>query len=104
MIVSQSVASTKHYHLLRSARNTRVRLEYLPPYSPDLNPIELSFNELKSWIKRERDLSYEFGIWFEGFIAVALRSVVTEDTTRGYFQHCGVFLPDETRDIHYSEL
>ena len=26
-------------------------LEYLPPYSPDFNPIELSFNELKAWIR-----------------------------------------------------
>jgi transposase len=26
----------------------RVELEFLPPYSPDLNPIELSFNILKA--------------------------------------------------------
>ena len=27
-------------------------IRYLPPYSPDYNPIELSFSILKSWIKR----------------------------------------------------
>ena len=27
-----------------------VQLEYLPPYSPDFNPIEQSFNVLKAWI------------------------------------------------------
>ncbi|KZT31122.1 hypothetical protein SISSUDRAFT_995508, partial [Sistotremastrum suecicum HHB10207 ss-3] len=27
-------------------------LEYLPPYSPDLNPIEESFSCFKAWIKR----------------------------------------------------
>jgi transposase len=27
-------------------------LRYLPPYSPDFNPIELVFLVLKAWIKR----------------------------------------------------
>jgi transposase len=29
-----------------------VKLIYLPPYSPDLNPIEEFFAELKAFIKR----------------------------------------------------
>ena len=29
-----------------------VRLEYLPPYSSDYNPIEESFSALKAWIRR----------------------------------------------------
>jgi len=29
-----------------------VRLEYLPPYSPDYNPIEEAFAELKAWMKK----------------------------------------------------
>jgi hypothetical protein len=29
-----------------------VRIEFLPPYSPDLNPIELSFSAMKTWMKR----------------------------------------------------
>ena len=38
-----------------------VLLEYLPPYSPDLNPIETSFAVLKAWIRRNADLSDTFG-------------------------------------------
>lgn len=30
-----------------------VKLMYLPPYSPDLNPIEDLFSELKRFIKRK---------------------------------------------------
>jgi transposase len=30
-----------------------VRLLYLPPYSPDLNPIEEFFAELKAFIKKQ---------------------------------------------------
>jgi transposase len=29
-----------------------VRVEYLPPYSLDYNPIGQSFNALKAWVKR----------------------------------------------------
>ncbi|KAI0055788.1 hypothetical protein BV25DRAFT_1815140 [Artomyces pyxidatus] len=32
-----------------------MRLLYLPPYSPDLNPIEEAFSCLKAWIRRNRD-------------------------------------------------
>jgi transposase len=46
-----------------------VSIEYLPPYSPDFNPIEQSFNELKSFIKRQQaviatyDNFGEFLLW-----------------------------------------
>jgi transposase len=29
-----------------------VALEFLPPYSPDFNPIEATFHNLKAWIQR----------------------------------------------------
>jgi len=31
-----------------------VRVEFLPPYSPDLNPIELAFSSIKSYLKRHQ--------------------------------------------------
>jgi len=48
-----------------------VRLEYLPPYSPDFNPIEEAFAELKAWMKKNYLLAdgYES---FEGFLEAAL--------------------------------
>ena len=30
-----------------------MKLEYLPPYSPDFNPIELAFSLIKSRLRRE---------------------------------------------------
>ena len=35
---------------------------FLLLYLPDLNPIKLLFNKLKSWIKKEREISYEFSL------------------------------------------
>lgn len=29
-----------------------MRIEFLPPYSPDMNPIELCFSGMKAWMKR----------------------------------------------------
>ena len=81
-----------------------VRVVYLPPYSPDLNPIESSFSELKTWIRARRELTYEFGVWYEGFITLGLRSVYTQNSVRGYFRIAGVHVPDSVLDADYSEL
>jgi DDE superfamily endonuclease len=32
-----------------------MHLLYLPPYSPDFNPIKEGFSAMKSWIRRNRD-------------------------------------------------
>jgi transposase len=61
------------------------RLEYLPPYSPDLNPIENAFSKLKralrDWAARTVEGVYE-----------ALRRFITcfsPDECLNYFHHCG---------------
>jgi transposase len=51
--------------------NAGLHLEKLPPYSPDFNPIEESFAELKQWIKKNRVLA-ESCDSFEDFIRVGL--------------------------------
>jgi transposase len=47
-----------------------VKLVYLPPYSPDLNPVEEFFLELKAFIKRswsayEEDTAQGFDVFLE---------------------------------------
>ena len=37
-----------------------VLLKFLPPYSPDYNPIENTFKDLKAWIKRNYILATDF--------------------------------------------
>lgn len=32
-----------------------MRLLYLPPYSPDFNPIEEGFSAMKTWLRNHRD-------------------------------------------------
>jgi transposase len=48
-------------------------LRYLPPYSPDFNPIELVFSVLKAWIKRWFCFKRPGCANFEDFLRLALQ-------------------------------
>jgi transposase len=65
-----------------------VRLEYLPPYSPDYNPIEKSFKQLKGWIKLHADEADTFNE-FGAFIQYAIQRVCCEIDCRAWFRKCG---------------
>jgi transposase len=54
-----------------------VKLVYLPPYSPDLNPIEEFSAELKAFIKRqwheyEDNPNQDFGLFLEWCMSIVL--------------------------------
>ena len=62
-----------------------VEVIYLPPYSPDYDPIEEAFSKIKNLIReagaRVREALIEA-------IGEAL-SEVTEEDARAFFEHCG---------------
>ena len=73
-----------------------VKLVYLPPYSPDLNPIEEFFSELKSFIKRswrlyvgnpDRD--------FHNFLQWCIEIVgAREKNATSHFRHAGLVIEE----------
>ena len=65
------------------------KLLYLPPYSPDLNPIEEAFSKLKHILRKIGARGKEALIESMGR---ALEAVSTEDV-RGFFAHCGYRAP-----------
>ena len=66
-----------------------VKLEFLPPYSPWLNPIEKTFSVLKSWLKAHED-EMEANIGNLGwFIEHAGQNAVTSDIAKAEFKACG---------------
>jgi hypothetical protein len=68
-----------------------VRVEYLPPYSPDFNPIEEAFSKIKAFIRRNNDIfaiSEGDGIIFDMYEAM---DVITPIDAMGYFIHAGYF-------------
>jgi transposase len=64
-------------------------LRLLPPYSPDLNPIELAFAKLKAWLRRRAARSVP-ALW--NAIAAALPTFTPPECVN-YFTACG-YEPD----------
>jgi transposase len=69
-----------------------VKVLYLPPYSPDFNPIEEFFAELKAYTKKAW-LEYEEspGQGFHAFLRRCVHEVgVKQQSTEGHFRHAGI--------------
>ena len=64
-------------------------LIYLPPYSPDLNPIEEALSKIKHLLRKIAARTKEALIEAMG---QALEAVSVEDV-RGFFTHCGYRSP-----------
>lgn len=61
------------------------RIVYLPPYSPDLNPIELVFSKFK-WLVRSAAERTVDGLWR---LCGQLLDQFTATECQNYFRHCG---------------
>jgi transposase len=60
---------------------------FLPPYSPDLSPIELCWSKLKQFLRSKAARTYEA-------LNQAMTDVleyITEDDALSWFNHCGLF-------------
>ena len=68
----------------RSSRSART-LRFLPPYSPDFNPIELAFAKLKAFLRAARPRTFDQVC---ELIAIAL-DLFTPDECANYVRHCG---------------
>ena len=63
-------------------------VKYLPPYSPDYNPIELTFSVLKAWMRRHFEaFRHFFQNDFEGFLRYALEHGGCDDWAKEHFRH-----------------
>jgi transposase len=63
------------------------RVVFLPPYSPDLSPIELCWSKLKQFLRSKAARSYEA---LDQAMTEAVQ-FITEDDAIGWFNHCGLF-------------
>ena len=60
-------------------------LLYLPPYSPDLNPIEEAFGKIKGLLRKAEARTREALVEAMGRVL----SAVSKHDARGFFEHCG---------------
>ncbi|KIK16905.1 hypothetical protein PISMIDRAFT_112440 [Pisolithus microcarpus 441] len=70
-----------------------MRCEFLPPYSPDLNPIELTFSAMKYHLCRNGDYMRMAMTMLsdEEIYVMLLKSLytITPQDSLGWYAHCG---------------
>ena len=62
IVILNNLGSHKSAAVRRMIRAAGARLWYLPPYSPDLNPIEQAFAKIKHWMRCAQKRTVE-GVW-----------------------------------------
>ena len=70
---------------------TGVCIEYLLPYSPDLNPIEEAFSQVKAFIRRNNDVFLSGSVEDIMFDMYEALEIVSDIDAMGYFIHAGYF-------------
>jgi len=59
IVVMDNLSSHKAIEVRRAIRAAGAKLFFLPPYSPDLNPIEQGFAKLKTLLRKENARTFE---------------------------------------------
>jgi transposase len=74
----------KDTRFFAAVRQRGANVLFLPPYSPDYNPIEWVFSQLKAWLKRYRSEVVQMGA--VAAIDLGLRSIPRADVLK--YIHC----------------
>ena len=84
VVVMDNLSAHKGERVREMIEGKGCQLVYLPPYSPDFNPIEQAFSKLKSYLRAACARSQER---LMEVIGEALRTISASDA-EGFFEHC----------------
>ena len=85
IVVMDNLGSHKSAAIGRMIREAGARLWYLPPYSPDLNPIEQAFAKIKHWMRVAQKRTSEETWRHIGHLV----STIEPNECRNYFENAG---------------
>jgi len=85
VVVMDNLSSHKIAGVREAIEAAGCDLWYLPPYSPDLNPIEKLWSKVKAWLRRVAETTFAT---VTDAVGDALRAVAP-DECRNYFASCG---------------
>ena len=85
VVVLDNLGSHKGQQARRTIRAMGAHLLFLPPYSPDLNPIEMLFAKLKTWFRKADKRTVE-AAWRE---VGHLLDLFKPDECAAYLRHAG---------------
>jgi transposase len=85
VVVMDNLTAHKGERVKELIEHRGCELMYLPPYSPDFNPIEEAFSKIKGLVRKAEARSREALVDAIG----GGISMVTAEDARGFFEHCG---------------
>lgn len=85
IVIADNLSSHKVSGVKEAIKGKGAFLLYLPPYSPDLNPIEMMWSKIKSLLRKWKARSIE---WLNKAINNAFRTVSVNDIS-GWFSEAG---------------
>jgi len=85
VVILDNLSPHKHPETTRLIEQAGARVRYLPPYSPDLNPIEKMWSKVKAALRSAKARTQTA---LEAAIACALAAVTSADAM-GWFASCG---------------
>ena len=80
-----NLSSHKSVRAIQAIESVGAQVVYLPPYSPDLNPIENVFSKVKQLIRGIRPRSFRQVVE----AAKQILPKITLDDLQAMFHHCG---------------
>jgi len=84
-VILDNLSSHKVAGVQEASTATGATVLYLPPYSPDLNPIEKFFSKLKALLRKAAQRNID-ALWKE---IGGLLNTVTPSECTDYFASCG---------------
>jgi transposase len=88
IVVMDHLGAHKAVGIQQAIARRGARLRYLPPYSPDLSPIELCWSKVKTALRQAKARTRAA---LDMAIAGALGTITSSDA-QGWFHHCGYAL------------
>lgn len=85
VVVMDNLSSHKGLRVIQAIEAAGASVRYLPPYSPDLNPIELAFSKFKKLLRDGAARTTE-KLWQ---LCGNVLDLFTESECRNYLRHCG---------------
>jgi transposase len=90
IVVLDNLSAHKREEVRLAVEAVGAHLLFLPPYSPDFNPIELAFAKIKAQVRVAAQRTPE------GLLAATAAAIeaVSPADAHGFYAHCGFPLPD----------
>jgi transposase len=89
VVVLDNLAMHKQPEVQAAIEAVGARLRFLPPYSPDFNPIEMAFGKLKAFLRAARPRNFDQVV---DLVAIALE-LFSPLECLNFVRHCGYRVP-----------